>query len=204
MSQSPEKSRVSDADSLAEIAAALARIADRLAGYGAVAPGAGAAPSALPTPITGTPPPVGCARCRRWRAYRSSCSRESATSRETLLQNTLHFARGHGANNALLWGARGMGKSSLVKALHAHVNGLGEAGPQRLILIEINREDIESLPRLMRMIAPEPARFIVFCDDLSLRQGRDELQVAENHPRRRPRGPAGRTCCSMPPPTAGT
>ncbi|HTJ58065.1 MAG TPA: ATP-binding protein [Devosiaceae bacterium] len=91
---------------------------------------------------------------------------------EILLQNTLHFARGHGANNALLWGARGMGKSSLVKALHAHVNGLGEPGLYRLILIEINREDIESLPTLMRLISHEDARFIIFCDDLSF--DRDE------------------------------
>ena len=87
--------------------------------------------------------------------------------RDILLANTLQFARGHGANNALLWGARGMGKSSLVKAVHAHVNALGEPGLGRLILIEIAREDIESLPRLMRIIAPEEVRCIVFCDDLS-------------------------------------
>src|SRR3569833_4422212 len=84
--------------------------------------------------------------------------------RDTLLANTVQFARRYGANNALLWGARGMGKSSLVKAVHAEVSGHVEG---RLILIEISREDIESLPRLMRMIAKEPARFIVFCDDLS-------------------------------------
>jgi len=88
--------------------------------------------------------------------------------RDTLLQNTLQFARGHGANNALLWGARGMGKSSLVKAVHAHVNGLGTPELKRLVLIEIAREDIETLPRLMRAIArQEQLRFIVFCDDLS-------------------------------------
>ena len=84
--------------------------------------------------------------------------------RDTLLANTLQFAKGHAANNALLWGARGMGKSSLVKAVHAEVAGHAEG---RLILIEIAREDIEALPRLMRLIAPEDARFIVFCDDLS-------------------------------------
>jgi hypothetical protein len=87
--------------------------------------------------------------------------------REILLQNSLQFARGFAANNALLWGARGMGKSSLVKAVHAHINGLGEAGLKRLILIEIAREDIEALPKLMRLISKEDARFIVFCDDLS-------------------------------------
>ena len=84
--------------------------------------------------------------------------------RDTLLANTLQFARGYAANNALLWGARGMGKSSLVKAVHAEVSG---HVPGRLILIEISREDIEALPRLMRIIAREPARFIIFCDDLS-------------------------------------
>ncbi len=87
--------------------------------------------------------------------------------RGILLANTLQFARGFAANNALLWGARGMGKSSLVKAVHAHINELGEAGLKRLILAEIAREDIEALPGLMRMIAREDARFIVFCDDLS-------------------------------------
>jgi uncharacterized protein len=87
--------------------------------------------------------------------------------RDILLQNTLQFARGFGANNALLWGARGMGKSSLVKAIHAHVAAGKASGLKRLVLIEIAREDIESLPRLMRIIANEDARFIVFCDDLS-------------------------------------
>jgi predicted AAA+ superfamily ATPase len=86
--------------------------------------------------------------------------------RDILLQNTLQFARGFGANNALLWGARGMGKSSLVKAIHAHVAEKA-SGLKRLVLIEIAREDIESLPRLMRIIANEDERFIVFCDDLS-------------------------------------
>lgn len=84
-----------------------------------------------------------------------------------LVDNTLQFARGYGANNALLWGAKGMGKSSVVKAVHAHINGLGEPGMGRLILVEIAREDIESLPRLMRLIATREERFVIFCDDLS-------------------------------------
>jgi len=84
--------------------------------------------------------------------------------RDILLANTVQFAKGFAANNALLWGARGMGKSSLVKAVHAEVAG---HVPGRLVLIEISREDIETLPRLMRLIANEDARFIVFCDDLS-------------------------------------
>ncbi|HVX99365.1 MAG TPA: ATP-binding protein [Pseudorhodoplanes sp.] len=87
--------------------------------------------------------------------------------RDTLMENTERFARGLPANNALLWGARGMGKSSLVKAAHAAVNG--QAGPHKgkLKLIEIHREDIESLPELMSRLRSQPFRFIVFCDDLS-------------------------------------
>src|SRR5690242_17988724 len=84
--------------------------------------------------------------------------------RDILIENTERFAKGLPANNALLWGARGMGKSSLVKAAHASVNA--EAGG-RLKLIEIHREDIESLPELMELLRSSEYRFIVFCDDLS-------------------------------------
>lgn len=89
-------------------------------------------------------------------------------SRDILLENTERFARGLPANNALLWGARGMGKSSLVKAAHETVNGtLAGEGRPALKLVEIHREDIESLPDLMAMIRPSAFRFVVFCDDLS-------------------------------------
>ncbi len=84
--------------------------------------------------------------------------------RDTLVENTERFARGLPANNALLWGARGMGKSSLVKAAHAGVNA---ALKGQLKLVEIHREDIESLPDLMTLMRAAPYRFIVFCDDLS-------------------------------------
>ena len=90
--------------------------------------------------------------------------------RDVLVENTERFARGLPANNALLWGARGMGKSSLVKAVHASVNaahGSRKRGDGLLKLIEIHREDIESLPDLMARIRGERYRFIVFCDDLS-------------------------------------
>ncbi len=90
-------------------------------------------------------------------------------TRDILLANTEQFARGHGANNALLWGARGMGKSSLVKAIHADI--AGRQGFHRLVLIEIAREDIVSLPQLMRQIGGTKSRFIVFCDDLSFDAG---------------------------------
>lgn len=88
-----------------------------------------------------------------------------------LLDNTVHFARGHGANNALLWGARGMGKSSLVKAIHAEICAGKHADTKRLILVEISREELESLPILLRAIAKHPARFLIFCDDLSFDNG---------------------------------
>jgi uncharacterized protein len=82
--------------------------------------------------------------------------------REILFSNTARFAQGLPANNALLWGARGMGKSSLVKAVHGALAGEG-----RLKLVEIHREDIEALPDLLGALAGQPLQFIVFCDDLS-------------------------------------
>jgi len=86
--------------------------------------------------------------------------------RDILIENTERFANGLPANNALLWGARGMGKSSLVKATHASINH-GRKPADRLKLIEIHREDIESLPELMELLRTSDFRFIVFCDDLS-------------------------------------
>jgi predicted AAA+ superfamily ATPase len=86
--------------------------------------------------------------------------------RDILMENTERFTNGLPANNALLWGARGMGKSSLVKAAHASINA-DRKPADRLKLIEIHREDIESLPALMEQLRASPFRFIVFCDDLS-------------------------------------
>lgn len=86
-----------------------------------------------------------------------------ARSRDTLLENTRQFARGLPANNALLWGARGMGKSSLVKAVHAQV--LSEGHP--LKVVELQREDLPSVTRLLALLRQSEARFILFCDDLS-------------------------------------
>jgi uncharacterized protein len=85
-------------------------------------------------------------------------------ARDTLLENTERFAKGLPANNALLWGARGMGKSSLVKAVHAEINAQKKGA---LKLIEIHREEIESLPVLMAALRAAKQRFLVFCDDLS-------------------------------------
>ena len=86
--------------------------------------------------------------------------------RDILIENTERFVAGLPANNALLWGARGMGKSSRVKAAHASVNA-ERAPADRLKLIEIHREDIETLPLLMDQLRGSAFRFIVFCDDLS-------------------------------------
>ena len=86
--------------------------------------------------------------------------------RDILIENTERFANGFPANNALLWGARGMGKSSLVKAAHASIN-LNRKPADRLKLIEIHREDIETLPELMDLLRGSAFNFIVFCDDLS-------------------------------------
>ena len=85
--------------------------------------------------------------------------------RDLLAENTLRFAKGLPANNALLWGARGMGKSSLVKAVHAETNRLTDK--TTLKLVEIHREDIDSLPVLLALLRDAPFHFIVFCDDLS-------------------------------------
>jgi uncharacterized protein len=84
-------------------------------------------------------------------------------SRDTLLKNTLQFARGLPANNALLWGARGMGKSSLVKSVHAEVlrQGLG------LKIVEVQRDDLPSISRLLALLRASSERFVLFCDDLS-------------------------------------
>jgi hypothetical protein len=84
-------------------------------------------------------------------------------ARDTLLQNTRHFARGLPANNALLWGARGMGKSSLVKAVHAAVQAEGLP----LKIVELQREDLPSVGRLLNLLRRSDARFLLFCDDLS-------------------------------------
>lgn len=86
-----------------------------------------------------------------------------ARARDTLLQNTRQFAAGLPANNALLWGARGMGKSSLVKAVH----GALDAEFPQLKVVELQREDLPSVGRLLNLLRGAPERFILFCDDLS-------------------------------------
>jgi uncharacterized protein len=84
--------------------------------------------------------------------------------KQILLDNTLRFARGLPANNAMLWGARGMGKSSLIKAVHAVANAEIAGG---LVLVEIHREDVRSLPELLNVLRGKPRRCLILCDDLS-------------------------------------
>ena len=84
-------------------------------------------------------------------------------SRDTLMQNTLQFAKGYSANNALLWGARGMGKSSLVKAIHGAMNVQGHP----LKIVELQREDLPTVGRLLNHLRSSDHRFVLFCDDLS-------------------------------------
>ena len=84
--------------------------------------------------------------------------------KQILLDNTLRFARGLPANNAMLWGARGMGKSSLIKAVHAVANAQTPGG---LVLVEIHREDVRSLPELLNTLRGKPRRCLILCDDLS-------------------------------------
>ena len=90
-------------------------------------------------------------------------------NRDLVIENTQRFAQGYPANNVLLWGARGMGKSSLIKASHAEVNSLltKNNSSKPLKLIEIHREDIESLPVLLKLLRNATFRFLLFCDDLS-------------------------------------
>jgi predicted AAA+ superfamily ATPase len=88
--------------------------------------------------------------------------------RDILHANTQRFAAGRPANNALLWGARGMGKSSLIKAIHGAIN---DARPRTLALIEIHREEVDSLPRLLQRLAASERRCLLFCDDLSFDSG---------------------------------
>jgi uncharacterized protein len=94
-------------------------------------------------------------------------------ARDLLLENTVRFAKSLPANNALLWGARGMGKSSLVKAVHAEVNRqmATRKSKRALKLVEIHREDVDGLPQLMGVLRGEPQQFLVFCDDLSFDAG---------------------------------
>lgn len=147
-------------DPLARIAAAL----ERLAPPRAAAPDFSTADAFVWHPESGSLAPV-----QQVNRVDMSLLKGIDRLRDVLLENTERFTRGLPANNALLWGARGMGKSSLVKAVHAAVNAkLARKNPRAALkLVEIHREDIASLPELMAQLRGVPYRFVVFCDDLS-------------------------------------
>src|ERR1700685_3122453 len=153
---SQSRSRDANAELLARIAGALERLA----------PPAPRAPDfAAAEAFVWHPEGRKLAAVRRVNRVDMSLLKGIERVRDLLVENTERFARSLPANNALLWGARGMGKSSLGQAAHA---AIGAAHPAAgLKLIEIHREDIESLPELMGILRGAPQRFIVFCDDLS-------------------------------------
>jgi len=142
---------------LKRIAAALERLAP--AAVGAKPPAAGDA-------FVWEPAQGGLLAVERVAAVPLSLLKGVDANRDTLLENTRRFADGLPANNALLWGARGMGKSSLVKAVHGEVNR-GRKGAARLVLVEIHREEIASLPVLLRVLRADKRRYLLYCDDLS-------------------------------------
>jgi predicted AAA+ superfamily ATPase len=155
----------------ADLLPALLRIAEaleRMAPPAATAPDLSAADAFVWHP---GPPPL-LAPVARVSAVDMVLLKGVERQKQILLENTLRFARGLPANNAMLWGARGMGKSSLVKAAHAEANA---EAPHALALIEIHREDIRTLPDLLNILRTDrsdplrggPRRCLVFCDDLS-------------------------------------
>ncbi len=98
--------------------------------------------------------------------------------KKTLVENTWRFAQGHSANNALLWGARGMGKSTLIKAIHSAIAAdMGSSAPA---LVEIHREDISGLPALLGKLRRENRLFIVFCDDLSFNRPDQDFKALKS------------------------
>ena len=94
-------------------------------------------------------------------------------AKNTLIENTTHFAKGLNANNVLLWGSRGMGKSSLVKAVHYKIN---EEINKELYLIELDKNDLSTIPILMSYLSNIDKRFIIFCDDLSFEDTNDNYK----------------------------
>ncbi|MGE4483175.1 ATP-binding protein [Acidocella sp.] len=99
------------------------------------------------------------------------------SQKQLVLENTLRFAKGLPANNAMLWGARGMGKSSLVKAAHAEANRQFSGS---LALIEIHREDIGTLPELLNVLREAPRRSVILCDDLSFEKGDGDYKALKS------------------------
>ncbi|MBO1080442.1 ATP-binding protein [Roseomonas haemaphysalidis] len=145
---------------LARIAQALERLAPPPAGR----PDLTVADAFVWHPASGQGAPARLQPVRQVAAVEIGLLQGVDQQKRLLTENTVRFARGLPANNAMLWGARGMGKSSLVKAAHAAANAGLRGG---LVLVEIQREDIRTLPELLNLLRDSPRRFLVFCDDLS-------------------------------------
>jgi predicted AAA+ superfamily ATPase len=153
--------------SLLRIAEAL----ERLAPLPAARPALESADAFVWHPATPGGSPARLAPVRQVAAVDIALLQGVEQQKNLLVENTRRFARGLPANNAMLWGARGMGKSSLVKAAHAATNA---EIPGSLALIEIQREDISTLPELLNLLRDGGRRCLVFCDDLSFeREDRD-------------------------------
>jgi predicted AAA+ superfamily ATPase len=154
MSKNNEISGLDDGAALARIAAALERLAPR-----PLAQSLPAGSAFVWEPAQGGPVAV-----PHVAHVELTLLKGIEAQQQTLLANTRRFADGLPANNALLWGARGMGKSSLVKAVHEEIN---RGRQDHLVLIEIHREDIDTLPLLLRILRGETRRVLLYCDDLS-------------------------------------
>jgi predicted AAA+ superfamily ATPase len=161
---------MNDAPDLAPLLARIADALERLAPAPAPRPDIGAADAFVWQPNPGTLSPV-----PKVNAVPLTLLQGVERQRDQLLENTRRFARGLPANNALLWGARGMGKSSLVKAVHAAVDAESKA-TGGLALIEIHREDISTLPALLSLLRGVTRRAVLFCDDLSFDAGETDYK----------------------------
>ena len=161
-----EKGGISGADG--DLATALARIATALERL-SPPPAAGLAGNASGDAFVWEPQGGGLVAVPNVSRVPLSLLKGIEPQRDTLLANTTRFADGLPANNALLWGARGMGKSSLIKAVQAHINESRKAkgSKEALALVEVHREDIATLPQLLRLLRASDRRFLLYCDDLS-------------------------------------
>lgn len=166
---------MTDAPDLSPLLARIAAALERLAPAPPPRPDLGAADAFVWHPEPGMLAPVA-----KVNAVKLALLHGIERQRDQLLENTRRFARGLPANNALLWGARGMGKSSLVKAVHAAVDAEtkppAKPGGGGLALIEIHREDIATLPALLALLRGVTRRAVLFCDDLSFDAGETDYK----------------------------
>jgi predicted AAA+ superfamily ATPase len=176
-----EKGGISGADG--DLATALARIAAALERL-SPPPAAGLAPDSGDDAFVWEPQGGGLVPVPTVSRVPLSLLKGIEPQRDTLVANTTRFADGLPANNALLWGARGMGKSSLIKAVQAHIN---EGRKAKLALVEVHREDIDTLPQLLRLLRASKRRFLLYCDDLSFDKDDTSYKSSSNRRHLMPR-----------------